>query len=69
MIVWVDSGVDLFAFEKLMATFSDWLVTCHPTVPAVCKTLAIAPQQDERPYPQSWREHASRNNQVGQHEA
>jgi hypothetical protein len=30
----------LFAFEKLIPTFSDWFVICHPRVPAVCYVLA-----------------------------
>jgi hypothetical protein len=45
MIVCVDRGVDLFAFEKLIATLSDWLVICHPRVPAVyvCSAMRIRP--------------------------
>lgn len=40
MMVDVANGVDLFAFEKLMATFSDWFVTCHPSVPAVYDVMS-----------------------------
>jgi hypothetical protein len=35
-MVEVDSGIDLFALEKLIPTLTDWFVTCHPSVPAVC---------------------------------
>jgi hypothetical protein len=35
-MVEVESGIDLFAFEKLTPTLTDWFVTCHPSVPAVC---------------------------------
>jgi hypothetical protein len=34
-MVEVESGIDLFAFEKLTPTLTDWFVTCHPSVPAV----------------------------------
>jgi hypothetical protein len=34
-MVEVESGIDLFAFEKLIPTLTDWFVTCHPSVPAV----------------------------------
>lgn len=30
-----ERGVDLFAFEQLIATFSDWLAICHSSVPVV----------------------------------
>lgn len=33
-------GFDLFAFEKLMATFSVWLVICQNSVPAVCTVVS-----------------------------
>jgi hypothetical protein len=39
-IVDVASGVVLFAFEKLIATLSDWLAICQPSVPAIYDTLA-----------------------------
>lgn len=42
-IVDVGSGIDLFAFEKLIPTLSDWFVICHPSVPAVCCALACYP--------------------------
>jgi len=32
----VESGVDLFALEKLNPTLTDWFVICHARVPAVC---------------------------------
>lgn len=38
----VESGVDLFAFEKLTPTLTDWLVTCHASVPAVYYELVAA---------------------------
>lgn len=38
-IVEVESGIDLFALEKLIPTLTDWFVTCHPSVPAVCTLL------------------------------
>lgn len=31
----VGSGVDLLAFELLIATLRDWFVICQPRVPAV----------------------------------
>ena len=70
MMVDVASGVDLFALEKFMATLSDWFVTCHATVPAVFCVLAYE-QSFYRSiaYPKAWREHASRDDQVCQHEA
>ena len=34
-MVEVEMGDDLFAFDELMATLSDWLVICQPRVPMV----------------------------------
>jgi hypothetical protein len=38
----VGSGVDLFAFEKLIPTLSDWFVICHASVPTVYFDLVHA---------------------------
>src|SRR5690348_13061405 len=35
-MVEVERGIDLFALEKLIPTLTDWFVTCHASVPAVC---------------------------------
>jgi hypothetical protein len=66
----VGSGIDLFAFEKLIPTLSDWLVICHPSVPAVCEVLVCdSAFRLCDAYPKAWREHTSRDNQVGKNEA
>lgn len=44
-MVEVESGIDLFALEKLMPTLTDWLVTCHPSVPAVYLHLVSSPHR------------------------
>jgi hypothetical protein len=42
-MVEVESGIDLFAFEKLIPTLTDWFVTCHASVPAVCRRSVYHP--------------------------
>jgi hypothetical protein len=42
-MVEVESGVDLLALEKLMATLRDWLVTCQASVPAIYTVSALSP--------------------------
>jgi hypothetical protein len=41
-MVEVESGIDLFALEKLIPTLTDWFVTCHPSVPAVCTQSVLS---------------------------
>lgn len=66
-MVLVDKGDDLFEFALLIATFNDWLMICHVTVPAVCscQILRLLSWANWSLYRHIWLKHACRHYQVG----
>ena len=71
-IVAVERGEDLLALALLMATLSDWLVICQRTVPVVWRRrqgVSGREAGEGGAYTEAWRQHAGRDDEVGDDEA